>query len=143
MNVVMTVLVVVCNFLLMLWFAFVLVGAYLKHKCLGVKSEDRDDSNGKTGVNDEMKWNANQFESLPDIRKVELVQHHDGPDDENTSDGWAISKESEQNVSVTELFNESMVKNHSLPVGWQIFETEDGAVYYCRPDGKTTWEAPW
>ena len=119
MNVVMTLFVVVCNVLLMLWFVFVLVGAYVKHKCLGIKGKGRDDSNGKTGANDEMELNANPLGGSSDTRRVELVQHHDGPDDENATDG------------------------HSLPVGWQVFETEDGAVYYCRPDGKTTWEAPW
>ena len=127
MNVVMTVFVVVCNVLLMLWFVFLLVGAYVKHKCLWAKGKGRDESNEKTSVN--------PFESLSDIRKVELVQHHDRPNDVNVSDGWAVSNESEE--------NESMVENHSLPVGWQIFQTEDGAVYYCRPDGKTTWEPPW
>ena len=141
MNVVMTVFVVVCNVLLMLWFVFVLVGAYVKHKCLGIKGKGRDESNGKSGVNDKMEWNANHFDSLSDIRKVELVQHHDVPNNVNATDGQAVSNESEENVSVTELSNESMV--HSLPVGWQVFETEDGALYYCRPDGKTTWEAPW
>ena len=29
-----------------------------------------------------------------------------------------------------------------LPVGWQVFEAEGGRVYYCRPDGTTTWEPP-
>ena len=29
-----------------------------------------------------------------------------------------------------------------LPVGWQALETEDGSVYYCGPDGRTTWEPP-
>ena len=77
----------------------------MKHKCLGVKGKGHVESSGKTAVNCEMEWKDSPLESSSDIRKVELVQHHDSPDDENATDGQAVSNESEENVSVTELCN--------------------------------------
>ena len=38
--------------------------------------------------------------------------------------------------------NDTKVEKRILPIGWEALKTEDGAIYYRRPDGTTTWEPP-
>ena len=45
-------------------------------------------------------------------------------------------------VSTAKSLYESEVEKRPLPFGWEAFETDDGAMYYRRPDGTTTWEPP-
>ena len=45
-------------------------------------------------------------------------------------------------VSTAKSLYESEVDKRPLPFGWEAFETDDGAMYYRRPDGTTTWEPP-
>ena len=60
-----------------------------------------------------------------------LVSIVEGTGDDNLKKKSAVEEEKERKAG-----------EGSLPFGWQVFQTVDGSVYYCGPDGRTTWEPP-